>query len=58
MTEQARLRSLLRRLTNAVQHHCKRTARARARDIAKIYEEQKICSYEEKYNKLIEKYKL
>ena len=52
------LQTLVARLSNAAANHCQRTAKARIRDIAKIYEEQNICSYKEKYNELIEKYGL
>ena len=52
------LQSLVARLSNAAANHCRRTAKARIRDIAKIYEEQNICSYKEKYKELIEKYGL
>ena len=56
--DETQLQSLTARLRNAATNHCKRTAKARIRDIAKIYEEQNICSYQEKYNELIEKYEL
>ena len=52
------LQTLVARLSNAAANHYQRTAKARIRDIAKIYEEQNICSYKEKYNELIEKYGL
>lgn len=56
--DETQLQTLVARLSNAAVNHCKRTAKARIRDIAKIYEEQNICSYQEKYNELIEKYGL
>lgn len=56
--DETQLQSLVARLLNAATNHCKRTAKARIRDIAKIYEEQNICSYKEKYKELIEKYGL
>lgn len=55
---ETQLQTLVARLSNATASHCQRTAKARIRDIAKIYEEQNICSYKEKYNELIEKYGL
>lgn len=55
---ETQLQTLVARLRNAAANHCQRTAKARIRDIAKIYEEQNICSYKEKYNELIEKYGL
>ncbi|UEA63088.1 hypothetical protein LK429_00410 [Hoylesella buccalis] len=56
--DETQLQTLVARLSNAAANHCQRTAKARIRDIAKIYEEQNICSYKEKYNELIEKYGL
>lgn len=56
--DETQLQTLVVRLSNAAANHCQRTAKARIRDIAKIYEEQNICSYKEKYNELIEKYGL
>lgn len=56
--DETQLQTLFARLRNAIANRCPRTARARIRDIAKIYEEQNICSYQEKYNELIEKYEL
>lgn len=56
--DETQLLSLVARLRNAATNHCTRTAKARIRDIAKIYDEQNICSYQEKYNELIEKYGL
>lgn len=56
--DETQLQTLVERLSNAAANHCQRTAKARIRDIAKIYEEQNICSYKEKYNELIEKYGL
>ena len=55
---ETQLQTLVARLSNAAANHCQRTAKARIRDIAKIYEEQNICSYQEKYNEVIEKYGL
>ena len=46
------------RLKNAVMCKCPRTAKARIRDIARLCQKQGICSYEEKYNELINLYKL
>lgn len=56
--DETQLQDLTARLRNAATNRCPLTARARIRDIAKIYEEQNICSYKEKYSELIEKYGL
>lgn len=49
---------LTNRLETAMRCHCKLAAKARVRDIARLYAENGVCSYEEKYNELIEKYNL
>ena len=49
---------LTNRLETAMRCHCKLAAKARIRDIARLYAENGVCSYEEKYNELIEKYNL
>lgn len=47
---------LTNRLETAIRCHCKLVAKARIRDLARLYAENGVCSYEEKYNELIEKY--
>lgn len=49
---------LTNRLETAIRCHCKLVAKARIRDLARLYAEYGVCSYEEKYNELIEKYGL
>ena len=49
---------LTNRLETAIRCHCKLAAKARIRDIARLYAENDVCSYDEKYNELIEKYDL
>lgn len=49
---------LTNRLETAMRCRCKLAAKARVRDIARLYAEYGVCSYEEKYNELIEKYDL
>lgn len=46
---------LTNRLETAMRCHCKLAAKARIRDIARLYAENGVCSYEEKYNELTEK---
>ncbi len=48
----------INRLETAMRCRCKLVAKARIRDIARLYAENGVCSYEEKYNELIEKYDL
>lgn len=49
---------LTNRLETAMRCRCKLVAKARIRDIARLSAENGVCSYEEKYNELIEKYNL
>lgn len=49
---------LTNRLETAMRCRCKLVAKARVRDIARLYAENGVCSYDEKYNELIEKYEL
>jgi hypothetical protein len=49
---------LTNRLETAMRCHCKLVAKARIRDIARLYAENGVRSYDEKYNELIEKYNL
>lgn len=49
---------LLNRLETAMRCHCNLAAKARIRDLARLCAEYGVCSYEEKYNELIEKYNL
>lgn len=56
--EEETLANLFFRLNNAIDAKCRRTARARIRDIAKIYKRGKLCSYDEKYTELIKMYSL
>ena len=49
---------LINRLETAMRCHCNLAAKARIRDIARLYAENGVCSYDEKYNELIEKYDL
>lgn len=49
---------LSNRLETAMRCHCKLVAKARIRDLARLYAEYGVCSYEEKYNELKEKYNL
>lgn len=49
---------LINRLETAVRCRCKLAAKARIRDLARLYADNGVCSYDEKYNELIEEYGL
>lgn len=49
---------LSNRLETAMRCHCKLVAKARIRDLARLYAEYGVCSYEEKHKELKEKYNL
>lgn len=49
---------LINRLETAMRCRCKLVAKARVRDIARLYAENGVCLYDEKYNELIEEYGL